>query len=154
RLHGPLLSRLLAGTPGLILPVEPAGAAHNWYNYTVRFDMAALGHTHDAPAFRTRLLKALQAEGAQATVWQRFILPALTVFQAKNGYGHGHPWSHPAARPVSYALDQYPVAQQHCDTHVGFTTPLRSPNGPEAVELVAAASRKVLSRLDEVADVA
>ena len=144
----------LADVPFLILPTEPKGAEHNWYNYNIRFDMEAMGHGDDAREFRDRIWTALNAEGVRTSVWQRFILPAMTVFQAKNAYGHGHPWSSPHAAPVDYSLDQYPVAEKHSARHVCVVNPLRSPNGPEVAEAVAAAFRKVMTNVDQVEQVA
>src|SRR6201984_2953692 len=97
RKNAEVLTDELRGTPGLILPHVPKDCTHNWYNYTIRFDMEALRHLHDASAFRFAIVKALQAEGVQTSVWQAFILPAMTVFQARNGYGKGCPWSCPHA---------------------------------------------------------
>ena len=144
------LTAALRGVPGLILPSEPPGCVHNWYNYTVRFDMEALGHAADASEFRFKIMKALQAEGVETSVWQAWILPAMTVFQAKNGFGKGHPWSAPNARPVDYALHQYPHARRHADTHTGMTTPLRAPNGPDVAALVAKAFRKVMENVEQL----
>lgn len=148
RENAAVLTEELQGVPHLILPEEPEGATHNWYNYTIRFDMEAMGHAHDAAAFRDRLVRALQAEGVETGVWQGYILPAMTVFQAKNGYGKGCPWACPHAAPVDYSLSQYPMAQRHCDTHTGMTVPLRPPNGPEVARLTAAAIRKVMENVD------
>ena len=112
------LAEGLQGVPGLILPQVPVGFKHNWYNYVLRFDMEALGHTHDARSFRDKIVDALNAEGVDNGVWQQFILPAMTVFQAQNGYGQGCPWTCPyAGEAVDYAPEQYPVAQVHNDTH-------------------------------------
>ena len=145
-----LLTSELRNVPGLILPYEPPGTEHNWYNYTIRFDVKQLGHAHDASAFRYKIVKAMQAEGVQTGVWQSFILPAMTVFQAKNGYGKGCPWSCPHAQGVDYALHQYSEAQRHCDTHTGMTMPLRAPNGSEEVLATARGIRKVMENLDSV----
>jgi hypothetical protein len=112
--------------------------------------MEKLGHVKDASAFRYKIIDALKAEGVETGVWQSFILPAMTVFQAKDGFGHGHPWSSPHAQPVSYALDQYPMAQKHCDRHTGMTTPLRAPNGSDIAKLVAEAYHKVMTNLDQL----
>jgi len=71
----------------------------------------------------------------------------MTVFQAKNAYGHGSPWSSPHAEPVDYSLDQYPMAQKHCDSHTCIVFPLRYPNGPETVELMAEAIWKVMENV-------
>ena len=145
-----VLAEALQGIPGLILPQEPAGFTHNWYNYTLRFDMDALGHAADAPAFRDKIVAALNAEGVPNGIWQRFILPAMTVFQAKNGYGQGCPWDCVHADPVDYALDQYPVAQRHCDTHTCLSMALRAPNGPDVARQIALGVRKVLENLDQL----
>jgi perosamine synthetase len=144
------LAEALAGTPHLLLPAEPAGREHNWYNYTVRFDMEALGHAADARAFRDKLVKALQAEGVETGIWQAFILPEMTVFQAKDAYGHGCPWHCPHAGPVDYTPGRFPMAAKHLTWHTGMTTPLRAPNGPDVARQVAAAFRKVMTNLDQV----
>jgi dTDP-4-amino-4,6-dideoxygalactose transaminase len=141
----------LHGVPGLILPRVPDGRFRpNWYNFTLRFDMDALGHADDPRAFRDKLVEAIRAEGVPNGYWQRFILPAMTVFQAKNGYGHGCPWDCPHAAPVNYALDQYPVAQRHCDTHTSVSMALRAPNGPPVAALMAQGIRRVMEQVDQL----
>jgi perosamine synthetase len=144
------LAEELQDVPGLILPTVPEGCEHNWYNYVLRFEMEALGHEHDARAFRDKLIEALNAEGVPNGVWQRFILPAMTVFQAKNGYGHGCPWECPHAQPVDYALDQYPVAQRHCDTHTCISMALRFPNDTGVARRLAQGIRKVMENVDQL----
>ncbi len=144
------LTAQLQDIPGLILPTEPDGFKHNWYNYVLRFDMANLGIAQQQAQFRDKIVKALTAEGVPTMVWQKFILPAMTVFQAKNGYGGGCPWSCPMAEPVDYSLDQYPVAQEHCDTHTCLVMALRAPNGIEVMDLLAQGIRKVMANLDQI----
>ena len=90
------------------------------------------------------------AEGVPASVWQHFILPAMTVFQAKNAYGHGCPWSCPHTVPVNYDTAQFPVAQKHTDSHFGMTYPLRAPNDASTVEAVAEAFAKVFTQIGEL----
>lgn len=150
RENAALLLRELKGVPSLILPIEPKGHAHNWYNFTSRVDVRAAGWRGDAKQFSTAVKEALIAEGAPVGVWQNYILPAMTVFQAKNAYGRGCPWSCPYTKPVKYDLKNYPVAQRHTDTHFGMTTPLRAPNGPRAVKAVARAFHKVFENLDQL----
>ena len=140
----------LQGVPHLILPTAAKGFEHNWYNYTVRFDMPAMGHADDAADWRDKILAALKAEGVPTSVWQKFILPRMTVFMAKNGYGKGCPWTCPWAEPVDYAPEQYPAAQKHADSHTGMTVPLRAPNGPDLAQLVARSFRKVMENLDQL----
>ncbi|MEI8247334.1 MAG: DegT/DnrJ/EryC1/StrS family aminotransferase, partial [Lentisphaerota bacterium] len=151
RENGALLNKRLTGLKGLILPYEPEGHAHNWYNYTSRIDMDAIGWKGDPAAMRGAIMKALQAEGVPVGVWQSFILPDMTVFKAKNAYGKGCPWScNGAGDGVVYDPSQYPAANRHCTTHFGMTTPLRAPNGAEAVEMVAEGFQKVFSSIDQI----
>ena len=144
------LHECLQGGPYLILPTQPDGCEHNWYNYTIRFDMEALGHVEDAGAFRDRIVAAVKAEGAPLSTWQRFILPAMTVFRSKNAYGHGCPWSCPHTEPADCSPHKYPVAQKQVDTHAAVIVPLRPPNEPDVADLVATSIRKVMDNLDQL----
>ena len=150
RENGALLLDLLKGTPALILPTEPKNHTHNWYNFTSRIDMQAAGWSGEPMAFRNAVMAALRAEGAQVSVWQNFILPRMTVFQAKNAYGKGCPWDCHLTEPVTYDPDAYPVAQTHTETHFGMTYPLRAPNGKGGVRATARAFRKVFENLDQL----
>ncbi len=143
-----VLREELDGVPHLILPVEPENHGHNWYNYTIRFDMASLGHQDNPVAMRDALIAAINAEGVPNAAWQQFILPAMTVFRAQDAYGQGHPWSSPHAAPVDYSLDQYPVAQRHCETHTCLVMAIRPPNGPEVARLLGRGIRKVMKNTD------
>ncbi len=143
------LHECLSDVPGLILPVEPAGHGHNYYNYTIRFDMDALGHAADAARFRDRLVKTLNAEGVETGVWQGWPVPQMTAIAGKNAYGRGCPWSCTDSK-VNYSLDQFPVAVKHCDWHTGMTMPLRPPNDVDVAEAVADGWRKVMTRIDQV----
>lgn len=148
--HAALLLELLEGTPALILPTEPKGFTHNWYNFTTRIDMKEAGWKGEPRLFRNAVMAALKAEGARVGVWQSFILPAMTVFQAQNAYGHGCPWDCRLTEPVKYDPAAYPVAQLHTDTHFGMTYPLRLPNGRGYVRATARAFRKVFANLDQL----
>jgi len=113
-------------------------------------DMDALGW-HDKPIrLRDAVVKALNAEGVPALVWQRFILPEMTVFQAQNAYGHGCPWSCPYTEELSYDPGDFPAAQEHLETHFGLVSSLRAPNGPEVTKAVAGGVRKVFDNIGEL----
>lgn len=138
------------GIPGLYPPFEPEGYTHNWYNFTNRVDASFYGYGDQQVPFRDAVLEALKAEGVPVGIWQSFILPEMTVFQAQNGYGHGCPWICPNARRVSYPLDGYPAATKHCESHFGMTTPLRAPNDTKTAQLVGKAIRKVFENTKEL----
>ena len=143
-----VLNDRLKDVKGLILPTEPERHRHIWYNHTSRIDMDAVGWTGEPSRLRDAVVKALNAEGVPAGPWQRFILPAMTVFQAKNAYGAGCPWScQGAGEGVDYDPAQFPVAQRHCDTYFGMTTPLRAPNDTTTAGQVADAFEKVFGNI-------
>ena len=149
RRNAEALAEGLAGVPNLILPTEAKGFGHNFYNYTIRFDMDALGHAADAAQFRDKLVKALRAEGVDTGVWQGWPVPEMTAIAGKNAYGRGCPWSCTQSK-VDYSLAQFPVAIKHCNWHTGMTMPLRPPNGPAVARKVAAAWRKVMNNIEQV----
>ena len=140
----------IKGAPGIIRPTVPENCEPNWYAYVLRFDMQSLGHEQNQREFRDRIVEALQAEGIRTDVWQKFILPAMTVFQAKNGYGQGCPWDCPHSDPVDYSLEQYPAAQAHCDSHTCLVQVLRAPNGRGETKLLADGVRKVMENADQL----
>jgi dTDP-4-amino-4,6-dideoxygalactose transaminase len=144
-----LLLDLLKGTPNLILPVEPAGHFHTYYNFTCRIDMQNINY-HDYPKFRNAVAKAICKEGVKVGAWQQFILPAMTVFQAKNAYGKGCPWTCQHTEPVKYDASEYKVAQLHTDTNFGLSNPIRKPHGKSVVKLIARAFQKVFTQLDKI----
>lgn len=150
RENGDILNRRMRDIKGLILPTEPEGHTHNWYNYTSRVNPAAFGWTGDPKPLRNAIMKALQREGVPVGVWQSFILPDMTVFKAKNAYGKGCPWScNGAGDGVEYIPANYPAANRHCDTHFGMTVPLRAPNRTDVAEKVAEAFAKVFANVDK-----
>ena len=84
--------------------------------------------------------------------WQTMPVPAQDLFQSKLGYGGSHyPWSINEAKGIkySYRVDDYPVAQQLCDTHT-IVHGIHAPNGPALMEKIVAAFQKVFGSLDDV----
>jgi dTDP-4-amino-4,6-dideoxygalactose transaminase len=150
-----LFARLVADLPDAVHPFSSDERQTNGYAYPLRIDPAAAAR-RSVPAVKLRaaVVKALIAEGLP-TIAPDWMLPAHTVFQAKNGYGEGCPWScHLAGPQLDYDLAQFPIAKDCVDTALWFAgrdvQPLRPPNGPEEVELVADVVRKVFRSLDRL----
>lgn len=151
-LHEELLKAKLKG---LKLPYEPANCTHNWYNYNLRIDFDAIGMGAKTNAeksqFRNAVCKALQAEGVICGVWQRCILPEMTIFRAKNAYGHGYPWAVPGADDgVDYAPANFPNAVKYCYSHIAIVQILRAPNDTTMARKVAEAIKKVFTQLEKI----
>ncbi len=151
RANGEYLQENLGGIKGLLQPHEPEECAHNWYNYNIRLDFEALGITENQVEFRDAVCAAIQAEGVIACVWQRFILPEMTVFMAKNAYGGGFPWSIPGAdEGVDYTPENYPNALRYSISHISIVQTLRAPNGLDIAAKVVAAVKKVFANIDQI----
>ncbi|UCF97260.1 MAG: DegT/DnrJ/EryC1/StrS family aminotransferase [Spirochaetaceae bacterium] len=150
RQNAQVLIEELKDIKALILPLEEDDHYHNYYNFTCKIDMDHLGYKKNHDQVRNTIVKALQEEGAPVSMYQVFILPAMTVFRAQNAYGKGCPWSCPHQQEIKYEPERYPVAQKYCDTHFGTVWPLRAPNGEEAARAVAGAIKKVFANLDQL----
>jgi perosamine synthetase len=144
------LTRELGKIPGVIPPYCPPDGKHVYFMYNVRFDPKAAGVNSEPRRFRIAVEKALYAEGMLVGQWQTMPVPAQDLFQSKLGYGGtGYPWSINEAKGVRYNYDpaQFPVAQGLCDSYT-IVHGIHAPNGPELVEKMVAAFRKVFANLD------
>lgn len=142
----------LDGLPHLELPFQSEKQGTNGYAFVIRADrnwVRKQGLT--LKAVQDGLHKALCAEGVPVGP-ARWLLPAHTVFQAKNGYGKGCPWECPHARPgISYDLSQYPEGVDCVDSCLWLSpNGVRPPNGMKQIKAVAKAIRKVFENVDEV----
>ena len=145
--HG--LRELLRGTPHLVPSFTAEERPTNGYAYVLRADPAYARERGVGLRQLTRgIVEALGAEGVRMSL-ANWLLPAHAVFQAKDAFGRGAPWN--LARPeISYDLGQYPVAQDCVDSCLWNINNHRPPNGPEQIEALAAAVRKVFENLDQV----
>ena len=75
----------------------------------MKLDPKALGIEIEPAKFRDLAMEALIAEGVDVVLWQQHSLPANPLFQKKEGYGKGCPWSCPFYnKEISYNLQDYP----------------------------------------------
>ena len=144
-----------ANVKGLKLPYEPANCKHNWYNYNLRVDFDAIGmgacSIEEKTRFRDAICAALRAEGVVCCVWQRCILPQMTIFRSKNAYGKGYPWAVPGAdEGVNYDLSNFPEAIKYCYSHIAIVQILRAPNDTAMAARVAEAIQKVFANIDRI----
>jgi perosamine synthetase len=160
RRNAAALSAQLGKLPGVTPPVVPSGCVPVWHKYRVKLDAAKAGLKASADAspkrVRDAVLRALQAEGVDAVLWQTQPVPGQTLFRKKLGFGAqpgasaGAPWDR--AAPVNYDLAQYPETQRLLDSSLclfSHTFPI-APQPLELIEQYAAAFARVWSRLDEV----
>jgi len=146
------LSEAISRLPGVEPPYCPPDRTHIYHKYRVRIHPEKLGFEGPSTELRDKLIIALQAEGVPAVLWQTFPLPANPLFQRKEGFGKGFPWSFPGARDVQYRVEDYPETVRLLNSSIVIGSE-RFPiwaQPREVVELWAAGIEKVLCNLDEV----
>jgi dTDP-4-amino-4,6-dideoxygalactose transaminase len=146
--NGQFLTGQLVRIKGIIPPYVPPDRTSVYHKYRVRFDLEAMGLAVSATDFRDRLLGALEAEGVAVTLWHIEPMTSFPIFQAKEGYGKGCPWSCPFyGKSIAYDPADYPEAIQLLETSIV----INDESYPifvqelELMELYSAAFHKVLS---------
>lgn len=105
-------ARLAAGMrelPGLIPPHVPEGLTHVYHMFRFRVDPQAAGLRVPAGRLAAAVEQAMQAEGLPLRMYQNTPLPGQALFQLREGFGGGIPWTLPGARDVRYDVEDYPV---------------------------------------------
>jgi perosamine synthetase len=144
------LDGILDGAPNLVRSYSTKERPTNGYAYVLRVDPAyAVNRGVGLRQMTEGIVAALGAECINVSI-ANWLLPAHAVFQAKNAFGNGEPWASHARPEVSYALDQFPVAQDCIDTCLWGINNHRPPNGPDQVDALGNGIRKVFDNLDDV----
>ena len=148
------LSGELAQIPGLVPPYVPEDRTCIYHKYRLGLEPEELDLEITGTAFRNKLLKALQAEGVDAALWQRTSIPAQPLFQILDGYGKGCPWTCDKADGTRYDYrpDAFPVTNHMLEnslvicseTYPIFAQPL------QIMERYVEAFHKVIDNLDQV----
>jgi dTDP-4-amino-4,6-dideoxygalactose transaminase len=145
----------LADLPGVSCPLCPQDRTHAWHIIRLRFDPRAAG-LDDLPAdlFREALQRVLRSEGVPLARYQRVPLPAQQVFQSREGFGGGHPWTLPDVPPQRYCAQDYPqTLAVLADSLTVQRVHLHPASGP-LLDRYAEAFHKVFAHLDVVARLA
>jgi len=152
RRNAKILNAVLAEIDGIDPPFCPPDRTHIYHKYRARLHPEVLGISDKDTVFRDKVLLALQAEGVPAVLWQTFPLPANPLFQKKEGFGKGFPWTFPGARQINYDLSEYPETLKLLNSSIVIGSE-RYPifaQSADTVELWGEAIRKVFQNLDEV----
>ncbi len=146
RANGELLTRRLHGVPGVEPPWVPADCEPIYHKYRIRLREEDLDLPLRGVAFRDLVRAALVAEGVDAVTWLEAPLPAHPIFQRRDGYGSGYPWSI-AHREYRYRVEEYPETQRLVDNSLVICSELHPLccQPPRLVEQYAEAITKVFS---------
>jgi perosamine synthetase len=143
------LSDNLRGIKGLRVPAEPPERKHVFWVYKVLFYPEELGIKTSPREFRDKVEVALYCEGVNLGRAE-FLIPDMTLFQQKEGYGHGCPWGcHLYGKDIDYRAEDYPGAMDAIARNTGIAG-TKPPNGRELMEKYVEAFHKVFDNIDEV----
>jgi len=153
RRNGEYLSKELAKIKGLEPPFVPKHSLTNYYKYRLRLKPVELGLDIDAEEFRDKLLIALREEGVDVAIWQTKPLVSNPLFQIRDGYGSGCPWSCPFYKAeIVYREEEYPATIDLLKNSIILGSE-EYPLFPQKIELMeryVEAFHKVFDNLEEV----
>ena len=114
--NGAYLAASMAELPGLIPPYVPDGFTHVYHMFRFKLDPREAGLDIPAGRFTKAVEDAMVAEGLPFRYYQSIPVPGQAVFQLKEGFGNGVPWTLPGTRQVSYDIENYPATLQVIET--------------------------------------
>jgi dTDP-4-amino-4,6-dideoxygalactose transaminase len=142
------LTNGLKNIKGIRVPYVRPECEPVWWDYKVRFCPEELKIDIDSHEFTRKVSEAIEAEGVFLSRWE-FVIPDMTLFQQKRGFGKGYPWSFPGAREVSYDVSQYPNAMAAIASMRGIHC-IKPPNDLELMKYYVEAFHKVFANLGDV----
>jgi perosamine synthetase len=115
RANGEALSQRLRDVTGVEAPYIPADCEPVYHKYRMRLRPDDLDVPFRGSMFRDLVRAALEAEGVDAVMWLGGSpLPAHPIFQVRDGYGRGYPWTVAHAH-YCYRVEEYPRTQELVD---------------------------------------
>ena len=143
----------LSQIKGIRLQRIPEGSESKYWFYMTWLSPEDLGIDVEPARFRIAFQEALSAEGVNAGLWQTRPVPKQRVFLDQEGYGKGCPWTCEHYKgSVNYAREEYPGAQAICDHTLWISWGFAPDNGPEQMDGIVAAYRKVFDNLEAVVE--
>ena len=146
RANGEALSRRLAAVPGVVPPYVPPDCEGIFHKYRLRLRPEDLDLPIRGALFRDLVQRALQAEGVDAVTWLLEPLPAHPIFQQRDGFGGGFPWTI-AHADYRYNADEYVSTRELLDNSLVICSephPIYC-QPPRLIEQYAEAIAKVFS---------
>jgi dTDP-4-amino-4,6-dideoxygalactose transaminase len=135
-----LLDEQLSEFPFLTTPTTRANCSHVYYLYVLKYDAAVLG------IHRNTFVKALNAEGYNASFGYVKPIYLLPLFQQKTAYAGGCPFTcTDAGRNVTYPRGLCPISEQLHFNELFYPNVIRYKITAEDVKTLGAAIAKVAS---------
>lgn len=107
--NGRRLAEGMRQLAGLVPPHIPEGSTHVYHMFRFRLDPSAAGLDVPAGRLARAVEEAMEAEGLPLRFYQNTPVPGQAMFQLREGFGGGVPWTLPGANQRRYDLEEYPV---------------------------------------------
>ncbi len=152
--NGARLADGMRALPGLIPPHIPAGSTHVYHMFRFRVDPVAAGLDVPAGRLARAIEDAMAAEGLPLRLYQNSPVPGQSMFQLREGFGKGIPWSLPGVHPRRYDIEEYPATLEVLETTRCIGRPGSS--GPnyfgrqETIDFYLAGFQKLWENLDSL----
>jgi perosamine synthetase len=114
--NGARLSDGMRELPGLVPPYIPDGRTHVYHMFRFRVDPRAAGLDLPAGRMARAVEDAMQAEGLPLRFYQNTPVPGQAMFQVREGFGGGIPWTLPGAIDRRYDIEAYPATLDVLET--------------------------------------
>jgi dTDP-4-amino-4,6-dideoxygalactose transaminase len=111
-----ILTQGLKDLPGITPPFIPEGSTHVYHMYRIRFDPKKAGLNVHPGRFARAVELAMAAEGLPLRFYQNIPIPGQVLFQLKQGFGDGIPWTLPGTREINYSIEDYPTTLEVLET--------------------------------------
>jgi dTDP-4-amino-4,6-dideoxygalactose transaminase len=147
RANGEALTQRLATIPGIEAQHVPPDCESVYHKYRVRLRPEDLDLPLRGRVFRDLVRQALEAEGVDAVYWLEEPLPAHPIFQRREGYGRGYPWTINHSGYV-YRVEDYPRTRELVDNSIVLCSephPIYC-QPPELIDRYGEAVAKVMNR--------
>ncbi len=150
------LTDALGKLPGVLPPVILEGNTSVHHKFRVRLCAEKAGLDLPPRVLRDAMMAALRAEGLEVVLWQTEPLPAQKVFQKREGYGDGWPWTTDRETDFSsiYAPGRFPRTRALLDGSVVLfsqSCPLIA-QSRQTVDLYAEAFGRVWQQRSRIAE--
>jgi dTDP-4-amino-4,6-dideoxygalactose transaminase len=147
RANGEALTHRLAMIPGIEAQHVPPHCESVYHKYRVRLRPEDLDLPLRGRVFRDLVRQALEAEGVDAVYWLEEPLPAHPIFQRREGYGRGYPWTINHSGYV-YRVEDYPRTRELVDNSIVLCSELHPIycQPPELIDRYGEAVAKVMNR--------
>lgn len=144
------LTEKLADVPGVKGPYTPPGREPVYFSYIVEFRPQEVGLDVPVEKFKAAAQKALSAEGIGLGQWQKMPVPAQAVFQSKDGYGKGCPWTCKFyGRDIQYRGEDYPETVKFIAEHA-YLSGVFPPNTMALMKRYVEGFKKVMARAKDI----